>query len=95
MTIREGMERKLAGALAPQSLEIIDQSHRHAGHAGANPQGESHFHVQIVSQAFAGKSRVERQRMVHAVLADELSGRVHALTLATLTPEEAAALRPA
>ncbi|MBF0306764.1 MAG: BolA family transcriptional regulator, partial [Alphaproteobacteria bacterium] len=84
-----------AEALAPQSLDVVDQSHRHAGHAGANPLGESHFHVHIVSQAFVGKSRVERQRMVHAVLADELSGRVHALSLATLTPEEAAAVRPA
>lgn len=94
MTIRAAMERKLAQALAPESLDIVDESHRHAGHAGANPLGESHFHVQIVSAAFRGKSRVERQRMVHAALADELSGRVHALSLVTLTPEEASA-RPA
>lgn len=74
---------KLTQAFCPAKLEIVDDSMRHHGHAGAAADGggETHFNVEIVSQAFAGKSRVERQRMVHAVLADELKERVHALSL--------------
>jgi BolA protein len=71
-------------------LEIVDDSHRHAGHAGARPEGETHFSVTVVSAAFAGLSRVDRQRRVHAALAAELRTRVHALALRTLTPDEAA-----
>jgi BolA protein len=69
-------------------LAIIDESHLHAGHAGARPGGESHFRVEIVSAAFEGKSRLERQRMVYAALADELRHDIHALALRTLTPDE-------
>ena len=87
-TVAESMRRKLTEALAPTRLAIIDQSHRHAGHAGARPDGETHFLIEIVSPAFAGLSRIERQRLVHQVLAAELAGRVHALSLATSTPEE-------
>ena len=87
-TVAESMRRKLTEALAPTRLAIIDQSHRHAGHAGARPEGETHFLIEIVSPAFAGLSRIERQRLVHQVLAAELAGRVHALSLATSTPEE-------
>lgn len=74
---------KLTQAFQPSKLEIADDSMRHHGHAGAaaDGAGETHFNVEIVSAAFAGKSRVERQRMVHAVLADELKERVHALSL--------------
>jgi BolA protein len=61
---------------------------RHVGHAGARPEGETHFTVEIVASSFAGRSRVERQRLVHAALADLLRERVHALALKTLTPEE-------
>ena len=84
------LRRKLAAAFAPTRLEIVDDSHRHAGHAGARPEGETHFSVTIVSPAFAGLSRVERQRRVYAALAEEMAGRVHALALKTLTPDEAA-----
>ena len=87
--VAESMRRKLTEALAPTRLAIIDESHRHAGHAGARPEGETHFRVEIVSASFAGLSRVERQRLVHRLLAAELAGPVHALSLATLTPEEA------
>ena len=87
-TVAETMRRKLTEALAPTRLVIIDESHRHAGHAGARPEGETHFRIEIVSAAFAGLSRIERQRLVHGVLAPELAGRVHALSLATRTPEE-------
>lgn len=90
MTIRETLERKIAEALAPEALEIVDESHLHAGHAGARPGGDSHFKVLIVSVAFAGKSRVDRQRLVNGLLADEFAAGLHALSLTTLTPEEAA-----
>jgi BolA protein len=88
-TVAETMGRKLTEALAPTRLAIFDESHRHASHAGARPEGESHFRVEIVSAAFNGLSRIERQRLVHDVLSAELFGRVHALSLTTQTPEEA------
>ena len=88
--VADAMRRKLTEALAPARLAIIDESHRHAGHAGARPEGETHFRIEIVSEKFAGLSRVERQRLVHKVLATELAARVHALSLTTRTPEEAA-----
>lgn len=91
MRVAETIRRKLATVLAPVRIEIVDDSHRHAGHAGARPEGETHFRVEIVAAAFTGKSRLERQRMVHAALADELAGRVHALSLRLMTPAEAAA----
>ena len=81
---------KLMSAFAPASLSIEDESARHAGHAGARPGGETHFRVRIVSSAFAGLSRVERQRRVYQVLVAEIAGGVHALALLTMTPEEAA-----
>jgi BolA family transcriptional regulator, general stress-responsive regulator len=87
----DAIRRKLEAALQPASLDVIDESHRHAGHAGAHPDGETHFRVEIVSPAFAGQSRVARQRLVYGILAEELAGGVHALSLATLTPEEARA----
>lgn len=89
MQVRAAIERKLTAALAPTRLDVVDDSGRHVGHAGHKPGGETHFRIEVVSAAFAGKSRVERHRMVNALLADELAGPVHALQLATLTPEEA------
>jgi BolA protein len=88
-TVAESMRRKLTEALAPTRLAIIDESHRHVGHAGARPEGETHFRIEIVSASFEGLSRIERQRLVHRALAAELAGPVHALSLATLTPDEA------
>ncbi|MBT3360884.1 MAG: BolA family transcriptional regulator [Rhodospirillales bacterium] len=88
MRVASAIEKKLADEFKPLRLEIIDESARHAGHAGARPEGESHFSVEIVSEAFAGKSRVERQQMAYAALAQELTDDVHALSLKTLTPEE-------
>jgi BolA protein len=89
MSVASTMREKLLGALAPVSLEIVDESAGHAGHSGARPEGETHFHVRIVSPRFKGMSRLERQREVHAVLADELKSRVHALSIAALAPGEA------
>ena len=88
MSVAESMRRKLTDALAPDRLDIVDQSHRHEGHAGHDGRGESHFAVAIVSRAFEGKNRVQRQRLVYDILQEELADRVHALSLKTATPEE-------
>ena len=90
MTMAERIERKLTEQLAPARLEIEDQSHKHAGHSGWREGGETHFRVMVVAAAFAGESRVARQRRVYEILAEEMTERVHALSLVTLTPEEAA-----
>ncbi len=88
MRVAATIEHKLTGALSPTRLQIIDESHRHQGHAGSRPEGESHFKVEVVSESFAGKSRVERQQMVYRALADEIKTDIHALSLRTLTPQE-------
>lgn len=88
MTVAETIRDKLVSRFDPARLEIVDESHRHAGHAGARPEGETHFAVTIVSAAFGGLNRVARQRLVYEALADELATRVHALSLTTLTPDE-------
>jgi len=88
MTVKTDIEKKLGEGLKPRRLTIVDESHRHAGHAGARPGGESHFRVEVVSTAFAGLTRVARQRLVYGLLAEELKGPIHALALSTLTPEE-------
>ena len=88
-TMAERLQKKLEAALSPLSLVIEDESARHTGHAGAREGGETHFRIRIVSQSFAGLSRVERQRKVYAAVAEELAERVHALSLVTLTPDEA------
>ncbi len=88
MPMAEILREKLTDSFSPAALDIEDESARHAGHAGAQPGGETHFNVRIVSKAFEGLSRVERQRRVYAALAEELKSRVHALSLTTLTPAE-------
>lgn len=82
---------KLQAAFAPEWLEVIDDSDRHAGHVGARDSGESHFTVVIVSAAFEGLGRVDRQRLVNAALKEELAGPVHALSIRAQSPAEAAA----
>ena len=88
MTMQDTIRDKLTQAFQPLALTVDDDSHRHAGHAGARAGGETHFRVTMVAAAFAGRSRVERQRMVYAALAAELAGGVHALQLRTLAPGE-------
>jgi stress-induced morphogen len=88
MRVEEQITQKLRQAFAPVALEVVNDSHRHAGHAGSPQTGESHFSIKVVSESFAGKSRVERHRMVNEVLADELKGTVHALAISALAPEE-------
>ena len=91
MCMADTIRRKLTERFDPARLDIIDESDRHIGHPGARPEGETHFAVTIVSGAFAGHSRVARQRLVYQTLAEELAASVHALSLTTLTPDEDAA----
>lgn len=86
--VAEAIRRKLHTALAPERLEIVDDSDKHAGHAGHREGGESHFTVTIVASAFAGLSRVARQRRINALLAEELAGPVHALSIKASAPGE-------
>jgi BolA protein len=87
--VGQNLAHKLTQALSPAALEILDESHQHHGHAGAHPQGESHFRIKIVASAFRNKPRIERHRMINAVLAEELKARVHALAIEAKSPEEA------
>lgn len=80
------MLARLRSALSPTSIELTDDSEQHRGHGGYNPAGESHFTLHIESAAFAGKSRIERQRMVYAALGDLMQSRVHALSIRTTVP---------
>ena len=88
----QGMEdrirQKLARGLLPLVMEIVNDSARHAGHAGDDGSGESHFHVKIVSSSFNGKGRVERQRMVYDLLQEEMAGPVHALSVKAIAADE-------
>jgi BolA protein len=88
MRVRDAIAQNINQALHPARLEIEDESARHAGHAGARPEGETHFNVTVVAESFAGKSRVERQRMVYAALKELMATRIHALAMTTLTPAE-------
>ena len=88
MTTRQIITNKLREAFLPESLEVQDESHLHEGHAGHRAGGETHFRVYIVSQAFKGKSRIERHRMINTALADELAGGVHALAIHASAPGE-------
>lgn len=86
--MKSTISEKLTAAFAPASLDVIDESHLHAGHAGHREEGETHFRVQIVSAAFAAKSRLDRHRMINDALAAELSGGVHALAIKAQAPGE-------
>ena len=90
--VKDRMRAKLQAALSPVSLEVIDDSHKHADHfvheGGAGHQGETHFTVKVVSEAFAGKSRVQRHRTINELLAAEIAGGVHALAIHARAPGE-------
>lgn len=88
--MKDTIVEKLTKAFSPESLDVVDESHLHAGHAGARPGGESHFRVYIVADAFRGKSRVDRHRLINAALSGELAGGVHALAIHASAPGEAA-----
>ncbi|MBO0740458.1 MAG: BolA family transcriptional regulator [Hyphomicrobiaceae bacterium] len=88
MTVTATIKAKLTEAFRPLRLEVMNESHLHAGHRGSPGTGESHFRVRIVAPAFAGKTRLERHRLVHEALAAELKGKVHALALEIHAPSE-------
>lgn len=92
MTVKETMVAKLTAALAPVSLDVIDDSAKHAGHilhpGGVEPRGETHFTVRVTAAAFAGKSRLQRHRLVNEALAQELNDGVHALAIEARAPGE-------
>ncbi|MCW6508498.1 BolA family protein [Lichenifustis flavocetrariae] len=90
MTARSRLSAILTEGLRPISLEVVDESHHHAGHAGWRQEGETHFRVKVVSASFVGKSRVDRHRMINALAAEELRAGLHALAIEARTPEEAA-----
>ena len=88
MTITDTIHNRLNAALSPVHLEVIDESHLHAGHAGAKPEGETHFRVIAISRSFQDQTRVTRQRLVYELLTDLLEGPVHALSLTLSSPSE-------
>jgi len=88
MNTRDTILEKLSRAFAPSRLDVIDESDQHAGHAGHREGGETHYRVYIVSDAFRGKSRIERHRMVNETLAAELEGGIHALAIHASAPGE-------
>ncbi|HEX4892767.1 MAG TPA: BolA family protein [Hyphomicrobiaceae bacterium] len=88
MTVEQGIREALMIALEPTRLDVVNESHMHAGHASSPGTGESHFRVLVVSPLFKGLSRVERHRMVNAALADLLRHKVHALAIKALSPDE-------
>jgi BolA family transcriptional regulator, general stress-responsive regulator len=90
MAMQDVIASKLRTSFAPQSVRVEDESHLHQGHAGHRPGGESHFRLYIVAEAFRGKSRLERHRMINAALKSELDGGVHALAIHAAAPGEGA-----
>ena len=88
MRIRDTIAEKLTKAFTPEHLTVIDESHRHEGHAGWRPGGETHFRVSIIAAAFSGKSRLDRHRMINQTLSKELAGGVHALAIEAAAPGE-------
>ena len=88
MSVADNIKTKLTEALAPIRLDLKDESHLHAGHAGARPEGESHFRLLVVSDAFKNRGRLERQRMIYQILGDLMATDIHALSIKALTPDE-------
>ncbi|MBK5933860.1 BolA protein [Rhodovulum imhoffii] len=81
MSITREIHERLEAAFAPTRLDVVDDSERHRGHAGYREGGESHFRVAITAPAFAGMSRLERHRAIHAALGEDVIGQIHALAL--------------
>ena len=88
MSVAASVRARLTDTFEPTHLDVVDESHLHAGNAGARPEGETHYRVEIVAAAFDGISRVERQRMVYRALRNELGDRIHALALRARSPGE-------
>lgn len=91
MQTKDVITEKLTQAFAPQSLNVVDESHLHEGHAGHRPGGQTHFRVDIVSESFRGKSRIERHRLINQALSGEFTAGVHALAIKASAPGERSA----
>ena len=89
MTVADRIRARLTEAFRPASLDVVDESHLHKGHAGHRPEGESHFRVRISAEAFRGTSRVAAHRMVYDALKDEIAAGVHALAITARAPDAA------
>ncbi len=89
MSVIDSIKARLVHALAPITIDLVDESARHIGHAGARPEGETHFRLLIVAEAFVDRGRLERQRMVYRALGDLMATDIHALSIKALTPQEA------
>jgi BolA protein len=83
------IKQRLKEALEPKKLTVIDDSHLHAGHAGAKESGGGHFNIEVISAQFQDKSAIERHRMIYVALGDAMGTDIHALSISALTPEEA------
>ncbi len=88
MTIRDRITSRLTEALRPELLDVVDESSLHKGHAGARPEGETHFRIRIVAAAFRGLDRVAAHRLIYSTLADEIANGVHALAISASPPEK-------
>mgnify|MGYP001400916196 CR=1 FL=1 len=88
MKIKDIINKKIIEQLEPLSLSIRDDSNLHIGHVGAKPEGETHFHIDIVAEVFRGKSRVESQRIVFRVLKEEMDNKIHALSISAHEPPD-------
>jgi BolA family transcriptional regulator, general stress-responsive regulator len=86
-TLQQIIDEKLKRALSPDTLTILDESHKHIGHEGAKPGESTHFRIKVVSKKFTGMSQLQRHRLVYDILADELKTKIHALSLTTLDQE--------
>ena len=91
MLVADVITEKLTAAFAPESLRVVDESHQHEGHAGHRPGGQTHYRLYIVAEAFRGKSRIDRHRLINQILAQELAGGVHALAIHAAAPGEGGA----
>ena len=89
MHVAESIRKKLTESFTPVRMELIDESALHAGHAGARPEGESHFRLIIIAEMFNGRGRLERQRLIYQALGDLMRTDIHALSIKALTPDEA------
>lgn len=88
---KERISTALTSGLKPLEIQVIDESHHHVGHAGAQPEGETHYRVVMQAECFSGKTKLQRHRLVNALLVDEFNAGLHALTLQLSAPDEAAA----
>ena len=88
MSLADQIKQKLEKALEIDHIEVINESHKHAGHAGDDGSGESHFHLIVLSQSFVNQSRIQRQRTINTILKTELQNKIHALSMKLLTPQE-------